>query len=252
MQTTNGVTYGNNSILPGGYLISHIHWLNKIRKTSKQADVVTGINISISILLCSYVEAVLFEILSRLVVERKKVTTDSSYQKLLDNTLDKISKASWTQYLELCEVLLPTPLHRYTDNETWKGITILFNLRNLIVHGKAVSSKLLVKGDKLEIEYSGVLEKIMNYFKEQKVLKTNQLKSSNHKILSTQATVHFIKITDKFVDEIFFKIVDEQKIDRMFLSVTYKNSYLLNHHIDPETLKKRKNKIKLGKDDLPF
>lgn len=252
MQTKDGITFGNNSIQTAGYLISHIHWLNKIRKTTKETTIITGINISISILLCSYVESVLYELLRMIIEKRKKETTNVSYQKLLDNALEKLTKASWTQYLEICEILLPTSLNRYTDNESWKGISLLFNLRNIIVHGKTVKSKLLFKDNKFEIEYSGVFEKAMQYFREQKVLKGHQLKSSNHKILSTQATIHFIKITDKFVDEIFSKISNEQEIDRMFLSVFHKDNYILRHGIDPTTLRPKMKKMKFGKDDLPF
>lgn len=252
MQNEKGITYGNYSIEPSGYLISHIHWLNKIRKTTKEPTIVRGINISITILLCSYIESVLNELLNMIIEKRKIETSDKSYIKLLDNTFEKLNKASWTQYQEICEILLPIPINRYTNNEIWKGISILFNLRNIIVHGKAIKSKLFYKNEKFEVEYSGIFERAMLYFKEQKVLKPNQIKSSKHKILSTQATIHFIKITDKFVDEIFNKISDEQKINRMFISISYKDNYLLNHGIDPQSLIPKKSRKKPLKDDLPF
>lgn len=185
MQIKDGITYANNSILPATYLISHIHWLNKIRKTTKEQDVITGINISISILLCSYVESVLYEVLLAIIEHRKKATSDNAYLKLLDNTIEKLTKASWMQYLDICEIILLKPLHHYTDNESWKGISLLFNIRNIIFHGKAVNSKLLFKNNKFELECSGVFEKAMTYFKEQK-----NFKETSTKFYNTQNTFY--------------------------------------------------------------
>jgi hypothetical protein len=250
MKTKEGIPYANYSIQPAPFLISHIYWLDKIRKSQKEEDVVSGINISISILLCSYVEAVLFQLLLSIIEKRKAEATDTFYLKLLDEAQSKLTKASWTQYLDICENILPMPLNRYTDNETWKGIAILFYLRNIIVHGKLINAKLLFKDDKYQLEYTATFEKVMNYFNERKVLKQNHLNSDTHKILSTQVTKHFLKLTDKFVDEIFWKISDEQKVDIMIFQNAYKMNILKSHGIDPDTLKKRKNKVK--KSDLPF
>lgn len=244
----NKLTLFDNSIQTTGYLIGHIHWLNKIRKETKEPDIIMSINISITILLCTYVESVLNELLFTIIEKRKEETDDTSYQRLLQNTQVKLAKASWLQYIDICKVILPKSLNCYTDNEIWKGITILFSLRNIIVHGKKVKSKIFFKENKLGIEYADVFEKVLNYFKEQKVLK-----SSNHKILSTQSTIHFIKITDKFINEIFRKICEEQNLDRRFMSVTLKDNYILRHGIDPAEIEpKSKRTQKKGDDDLPF
>lgn len=246
------ITSINNSIQTAGYIISHIHWLNKIRKTTKEPDIITGINISISILLCTYIESVMNELLSAIINKRIQETTDTSYQRLLENIQIGLSKASWNQYLEICKVILPKTLNNYTDNETWKGITILFSLRNVIVHGKEIKSKLSCQNDKFKIEYSGVFEKIVDYFKEQKVLKSHQLKSNSHKILSINSTNHFIKITDKFVDEISLKIINEQDVDNRTISNSYKYSYITNHGLDYDKIYPSIQRTKKGDNDLPF
>ncbi len=175
------------------------------------------------------------------------ITTHESLGQILykyTNTVDDI-------HLDICENVLPKPLNKYTDNETWKGITILFNLRNIIVHGKIINAKLIFKDNKNQLEYAATFEKVLNYFKERKVLKQHHFNSDTHKILSIQATKHFIKITDKFVDEIFWKIQEEQKLDEMLYQNAYKMNILKAHGIDLETLPKRK-KLKTENDDLPF
>jgi len=241
----------NNSIHTTGYLIAHIHWLNKIRKTTKEPDIIAGINISISILLCTYVEAVLNELLSAIIKKRIQETVDTTYQRILQSMQIGLAKASWNQYLEICKVVLPKTLNSYTDNETWKGITILFSLRNVIVHGKEIKSKLTLHDDKYTIEYNGVFEKIIEYFKEQKVLKSHQLKSNSHKILSINSTNHFIKNTDKFVDEILLKIIKEQDIDGRTISNSYKYNYFANHGLDYKKIYPSPKRTKTD-DDLPF
>lgn len=233
----------NYSINTACYLISHIYWLDKLRKSTKEEDVITGINLSISILLCTYIESVLYELLSYIIHDRINRTDDAAYKKLLKNTLTKLSKASWTQYLDIFEVILPKPVNNYTDNETWKGISLLFNLRNVMVHGKSLNSKLVLKNDKIEVEYIGIYEKAMIYFKEQKVLLPHQLSSSSHKILSTRATKHFIKITEKFVDKVSREVIHEQKIDPIGLSNSYKYTLIAKHNVDLDSILSQNKKF---------
>ncbi len=241
----------NNSILTTAYFISHIHWLNKIRKTINEPELIQGINISITILLCTYIEAILNELLGCIIEKRINESDDANYQRVLESIQIKLSKASWNQYLDICKTILPKSLNFYVDNETWKGIMILFSLRNILVHGKEIKSKLLFHDDKLEIEYSGVFQQILDYFKEQKVLKAHQLKSSSHKILSIQSTNHFIKITDKFVDEIIIKISNEQGISTGDV-FSYRFNILRNHGINYNDIYPKPQKKKMDKNDLPF
>lgn len=242
----------NNSITTTYHLIGHIHWLNKIRKTINEPDIITGINISITIMLCTYIESVMYEILNDIIEKRIKETNDTSYQRVLLSLKINLEKASWNQYLDICKILLPKTLNSYTDNETWKGIKVLFSLRNVIVHGKKVKSKLLFQNDKFEIEYSGIFEKILDYFKEQKVLKSHQIKSNKHKILSIQSTNHFIKITDKFIDEIVFKIYEEQDIDNLGNHTSHKSNLFMSYGLDYYKIYPKPKRIKKDDNHLPF
>jgi hypothetical protein len=247
MATEDRIHSANNSITPGIYLISHIHWLNKIRKTIKDENIIIGINISTSILLCFYVEGMLYEILQAIIVKRKDETSDNSYLKLLDNITKRLEKANWTQYLEIWKVVLEKPLYSYTDNETWKGVQLLFNIRNIIVHGKNVNSKLLFKDNKFEIEYMGIFETAVDYFKERKIIKKRQVNSSTHKIFSTQTTNHFVKLIDKFIDNIMMEEFKTHKIDSIHLTIFHKDSLLLSLGIKPPTTGDKKRG-----DGLPF
>ena len=240
----------NNSLPTNAYLIAQIYWLNKIRKNTKEPEITTGINLSITILLCTYIESVLNELINSILVNRLKSTKDESCKRILIDFQNKLKKASWNQYIEICKVLLPKPLNNYTNNEIWKGVKTLFLLRNSIVHGKRIESELHFNDDFKEIEYKGVYEKILDYFIEQNVVKPNQLKTSTHKILSNQTTIHFIKITEKFINEIFPKICDNQNLDIWGTFNAYKYNTIYSFGIEDSEIEKNTNKIDKG--DLPF
>ena len=244
--------YFNHSISTTNHLIAHIHWLNKTSKTISEPDILRGINISITIMLCSYIEAILNDLLTDVIEIRIKETTDTSYHRVLNDLKIKLVKASWNQYLNIFKIVLPKSLNLYTNNEIWKGIKILFILRNMIVHGKEISSTISVQNEKLKVEYSSIFKKVLDYFKEQKVIQSNQIKSSSHKILSVKTTNHFIKTTVKFIDEILFKIYVVQKIDKWGEYHSFKSNIFMSYNLDYDKIYPPIKTKKTKEDDLPF
>ena len=150
-----------------------------------------------------------------------------------------------------CELQYTFTLDPISDTYYYSFDCAEISLDYVIVHGKEIKAKLLFQDDNYKIEYSGIYEKILDYFKEQKVLKSHQLRSSGHKILSIQSTNHFIKITDKFIDKIIIKILEEQGVSHGEI-FSYRFNILGNHGIDYEEIYPKSQNIKMNDDDLPF
>lgn len=237
------VEYFEYSPYLGGSLISHVLWLKNQKKTIKEAAIIQSINISSIILLCSYLESTLYYILSAIVRKNMKETETSLYLKLLNNCDDKIYKASWSQYIELSDLIFQKSLDKYTSNETWKGISILFNIRNFLVHGKLVKARYLMKQYRFETEFSGLLMKVINYLYENKVIRGKVY--SSEKILSNQVINHFIKKVSLFIDELLPQISKEENIDLSYVIDFSKFNSMLSHGIDLETRPIKKTNKKL-------
>lgn len=242
----------NYSIPTSAYLIGQIYWLKKIRKENSDPSIVRGINLSITILLCTYIESGVNEILGAVLKKRIKLTEDDSYKRLLVSLESQLSRGTWTTFIDLSKTILPNPLNHYSDNETWKGISILFQLRNQLVHGKRIEATIQVKNTKLEMKYQGVYAKVLEYFKEQRVIRSNELKSTSHKILSTRTTNHFIKISDKFVDELFRNISEEQKTENLGEFMAFKLNIMADFGLEIDRLPRPNPISKKNLDDLPF
>lgn len=222
----------NHSIPTYAYLIGQIHWLSEQRKEIKEPSIIRGINLSITILLCTYIESSLNELLISVIKNCKKKSNDEPYIRLLNNLEERLSKATWTQYLDIGKTILPHPLIYYSDNDTWKGISILFKLRNQLVHGKNIKATIEFDNQILQLKYSGIYKIAYDYFKEKNILRPNELNSQNHKILSTRTTNHFVKIGQNFIDIIFIKINKDQEMDYLGEFMAFKDNIISDFGID--------------------
>jgi len=170
--------------------------------------------------------------LSCVLKEQKELSEDASHLRLLNNIEKRLSKATWTQYIDIGSIILPKALTHYSDNEIWKGISILFKLRNQLVHGKNVTASIQVDENDLKLEYSGIYETAFEYFKEKGILRANQFNSLTHKILSIRTTNHFVKIGEIFVDTLFYKLLKESKIDSLGDFISFKDGLMHDFGID--------------------
>jgi len=241
----------NHSIPTYAYLIGQIHWLSKQRKGTKEPSIIRGINLSITILLCTYIESSLNELLISVIKNYKEKADDESYLRLLNSLENRLSKATWTQYIEIGKTILPHPLLYYSDNDIWKGISILFKLRNQLVHGKNIKAAIGYDNQALQLKYSGIYKIAYDYFKEKRILRPNELNSRNHKILSTRTTNHFVEIGESFIDVIFYKVNKEQKMNSIGEFMAFKDNIISDFGIDykPSKLSQVNNDIPNG---LPF
>jgi hypothetical protein len=76
------------------YLIGQIHWLSKQRKIIKEPSIIRGINLSITVLLCTYIESALNELFVYVINNLKEKTDDDSYLRLLNNLENRLLKAT--------------------------------------------------------------------------------------------------------------------------------------------------------------
>tara|TARA_R110000764_G_scaffold239746_1_gene339863 strand:- start:898 stop:1647 length:750 start_codon:yes stop_codon:yes gene_type:complete len=241
----------NHTIPTYAYLIGQIHWLSKQRKTTKERSIIRGINLSITVLLCTYIESALNELFVYVINNLKEKTDDDSYLRLLNNLENRLLKATWTQYMDIGKTLLPHSLLYYSDNEIWKGISILFKLRNQLVHGKNIKASIQAENEVLQLKYSGIFKIALKYFKEKRILRPNELNSLNHKILSTRTTNHFVEIGESFVDGIVKKVMKEQGIDNLGDFTAFKDNILMDFGIAYKPKKLSKSDID-AREGLPF
>ena len=131
----------------------------------------------------------------------------SSFEdRLLIDLRKRLENASWAQYVELFELITGKKLNAHTQNETWKAIIVLFQMRNMLTHGKTIELKFYRDNPndaKLTTKYSNVL----TYLKEVGIIDTKDPKFNPRRIsLVTDATSDFFhKMTVQFISDIYIK-----------------------------------------------
>ena len=178
------------------------------------------------------IESSLNELLTSVIKKCKKKANNETYMRILNSLENRLSKATWTQYIEIGKTILPHPLLYYSNNDIWKGISILFKLRNQLVHGKNIKATIEYDNQILQLKYSGIYKIAYDYFKEKRVLRPKELNSRNHKILSTRTTNHFVEIGKNFIDVLFYKVNKEQEIDSIGESIAFKENIISDFGID--------------------
>jgi hypothetical protein len=141
-------------------LPSFIEWLKNKRSETKHYY---SINLTILFHSTCIIEGFLFQLL-----------TDNCGHPCENKTMEdrlqidlfkKLESASWLQYVEFFQLISGKKLSELTDNETWKAITILFQLRNQLTHGKylELNFKTLERSEPL---INGKYAHIYTYYKE--------------------------------------------------------------------------------------
>jgi len=178
-----------------------IKWLQILRKKSKHSH---SINLTIILHSATLIEGLLFDMLESEM--GRPVRTKRLEDRLLIELIRRLENSTWTQYIEIFELVANKKLSSFTNNQTWKGINALFHLRNMLTHGKSFELKFYKdnpKEPKITTKYSN----IVNYLKEVKVINTKE-KGYNPKLMSiitNESADHFYKLTDKFLGDLYKK-----------------------------------------------
>ncbi len=217
------------------YQGDHIDFLYEHRKGIKNSDIRTGINISIIIHSACCIEGFLEYNLTKLLYKRKEIINkvtfeDFSKRRIFHSFLNKLemdleAKISKTTGIDNFNSLID--LFSYRNNPVnfkqfkhWEGITVLFQLRNVLAHGRQVSAKRVIAyftQGAWEDDFVGGYRKAESYLLKKNLVKHNftEAEKINH-IFTNKVTDHFFSITRqfiKFAENIFETEMNESKVE---------------------------------------
>jgi hypothetical protein len=148
-------------------LPTFIDWLKIQRESNFRQRY--GINLTVILHTACIIEGFLYELLS-------SECGTPTYKKSIDDRLlidlnKRLDNASWLQYQELFKIVFGKKITEFTTPENWKAVTMLFQLRNLLTHGKTIELKFYTK-EQVEPVLSGKFATLYTYFKEIKLIDT--------------------------------------------------------------------------------
>lgn len=180
------------------------------RKEKLPHLVESGLNFSIVLGSACYVEGVLEALLRELLACRRaefnKVGIDDMdsrrainkyYNRLEDHLSGNIGRTQGCSgYDEMFTLLTGSPLSRLRNVQPiWEGITVLFNFRNVLGHGREVAARHLEGGavpGGFKEEFFGGYKKVEDYLRKKKLLARRFVDAhSEYVFLSTPITDHF-------------------------------------------------------------
>jgi hypothetical protein len=154
-----------------------IDWMLESRGKNKKLD--SSINYNVILQCCTFIEGSICQLLES-IIEYRELTIEDDNSKFKNYTLNilketklKIDESQWSNYPNIYESLLGYKLVSKIDNDLWKSIQILFNLRNAITHGNILTIEYdpIESSDECKIEVLGKYRKIYDYFSEKNLIK---------------------------------------------------------------------------------
>jgi hypothetical protein len=202
-----------------------IEWLRDHR-TDPVAS--RSVEYTIVILSTTLIEGFLFDLIAEEIMVPAKIK--KLEDRLIVDMNKRLANASWLNYIELFKLATGIDLNKLTSNDTWKGINILFQLRNLLIHGNVIEVVYYTK--KLnEPVYNSKYKHIYNYLLELKIiqdrfikLKPNDLNIFKEEpdLLSKEAIDHFWTLTNSLINDIYNNYV---KSELQFTSDSYLRAF---------------------------
>ncbi|MEM8528381.1 MAG: hypothetical protein AAGG68_27310 [Bacteroidota bacterium] len=177
--------FGDSDIssFPWRSMIDIVIW--KLERRKKETPtIISSINDSIIIDLTASIEGFINElfdiVLSNrtdfnsgiLVKDFERFSSSNSFeQRMFDFLKQKLESSTWSSYNEIFKIIFGETIKGNVDDEVWKGISMLFAYRNLMIHGKilTISYFQIEDTDKFEIKIRGKYKTIYSYLVEQKL-----------------------------------------------------------------------------------
>lgn len=207
-----------HSVFP--HIEKHIEFLysSRMNLERKQKDEKIGINYSIILMCACLIEGKLESDLKELVQHRCNVFNDLQVKdfykrringtvvnKLFDLTEDNISRtigiANFGSLFKLLSYKR-TP-EKYSDYANWEGITVLFDFRNVLAHGREISAKRILAwwtNDNWKDEFKGGYSASEKYLIKKKIIKKGVIenRSAEH-LFTNKVSDHFYSISKSFL-----------------------------------------------------
>ena len=233
------------------YQKNHIEFLYESRRNLKSTKTRIGINISIILHSACYIEGYLENEIKRLLDHRMSVLNKNDFKELylrrIYNTFirnlesDFESRISRTTGLEKFDSLIDifsfrSKPDKLTNFNNYEGIKVLFQLRNVLAHGRQVSAQ-RVSGywtnGSWEDEFLGGYRQAENYLIKIKLInkKFVEYKKIDH-IFTNKVTDHFYSICKKFLKHCSY-VFEIERNEASVENIIMKE--LFNKSIQPNT-----------------
>lgn len=192
-------------------LLKVVDWKISNRIHLKEEGILEALNCSIIIDCTAYIEGfVNLYLVEYLNQHYSNLENKGIYQ----HFIDEINKSSFQNTIELYKLLTENDFKLITIENIYRGITVLFQLRNIIVHGNEIGFNKLTTGNRTEIKLTEKKhDNIYNYFKEVKILnRYYDEKSDINMFLTDTMTDHLVLITKNFAND-FKKHASDNNVD---------------------------------------
>lgn len=195
------------------YYPSLIKWKieqrNKVDKIEKDY-LISTINASLIIEMATFWEGIVNEMQTEIFFDRLG-QKDKFHESLNEYFDEKLSKATWATYIKVFDLLLGESLTNRIENENWKAINILFNFRNMLVHGKEIQIDYFEDGGKIGVESPNGFKKTFEYLKEKKLLNVSLSPRLNSVDMLNSDVVDFLyNHLIKFIENLFDLFPDSE------------------------------------------
>lgn len=202
------------------YIEEHVNFLYLSRKNlaRKKKEEKIGINYSIILMCACLIEGKLESDLKELLEHRRKVFNNLKvkefYERRINGTVinrliglteDNITRTTGIGNFESLFKLLSykrTP-EKYSKYKNWEGITVLFNFRNVLAHGREISAKRILAwwtDDNWKDEFKGGYSATEKYLLKKNFIKKGVLESrSAGHLFTNKVTDHFYSISMSFL-----------------------------------------------------
>lgn len=195
----------DNSILHNAWWVlpDLIDWLIKKRQLKKSPSY--GINLTIILQTACLIEGFLYELISTEI--GTPVYKKSLNDRLLIDLNLRLENASWILYQDLFKIVFAKKISDYTTNHNWKAINMLFNLRNMLTHGKTVELK-FYDDKQLEPIFTGKYSNLYSYYKEVKLIdvKSKAFIAGNVDFVSMESADYFYQEGKFLLEQLYLKI----------------------------------------------
>jgi hypothetical protein len=175
----------------------YLEWLFKQRKNKNP---IYGINLSIILHSCTLIEGFIYDVLEEEIGTPQVKKFKKLEERLYNELCLKLQIATWTNYISLFELITNQKLSQLTDNETWKGISVLFQLRNMMTHGKSIEI-VIHRESENSVTLNNKYPSIISYLKEVGI-KSPTLPVPTTPLISNESADHFYGLTKKFIQDL--------------------------------------------------
>jgi len=189
------------------YYPSMIKWKiqqrNLLDKT-KVAYLISTINASLIIEMATFWEGIVFEMQSEIFFDRFGQGADGFHESLNRYFDKKLSNATWTTYIEYFDLLIGGKLANKIENENWKAIQVMFNFRNMLVHGKEIEVQYYDDNGRLHADSPYGFNKTFQFLNEKKLLDLSFKPHMNTVDMLNESVVNFFYANViQFIESLF-------------------------------------------------